>query len=153
MPPARIESPELIAIGDGVILHEHAWLGVQRRSGLPGPSLHLADKVHFQRFVKVVCFGSIRIGEQVVLSERVYVSDVEYEPGHAEVLPGRRPLTDPQPISIGDRAFVGVGAIIKPGITIGELAYVGAGAIVTEDVPPRTLVVGAPARPVRRWDV
>src|SRR6201990_892420 len=46
-------------------------------------------------------------------------------------------------------ARVGGGAIICPGVEIGEEAFVGAGAVVTKDVPPRTLVVGSPARKLR----
>jgi acetyltransferase-like isoleucine patch superfamily enzyme len=49
-------------------------------------------------------------------------------------------------------ARVGGGAILCPGVEIGEEAFVGAGAVVTRDVPPRTLVVGVPAREVREVD-
>jgi UDP-2-acetamido-3-amino-2,3-dideoxy-glucuronate N-acetyltransferase len=44
---------------------------------------------------------------------------------------------------------VGGGSTICPGIEIGEEAFVAAGAVVTSDVPPRTVVMGVPARPVR----
>ena len=46
-------------------------------------------------------------------------------------------------------ARVGGGAILLPGIEVGEEAFVGAGAVVTKDVPPRTVVVGNPARVLR----
>jgi len=46
-------------------------------------------------------------------------------------------------------ARVGGGAILCPGVEIGEEAFVGAGAVVTKDVPPRTVVVGSPARVLR----
>jgi acetyltransferase-like isoleucine patch superfamily enzyme len=46
-------------------------------------------------------------------------------------------------------ARVGGGAILCPGVEIGEEAFVGAGAVVTKDVPPRTVVVGNPARVLR----
>ena len=46
-------------------------------------------------------------------------------------------------------ARVGGGAVLCPGIEIGEEAFVGAGAVVTKDVPPRTIVVGNPARVLR----
>ncbi len=46
-------------------------------------------------------------------------------------------------------ARIGGGAVLCPGIEIGEEAFVGAGAVVVGDVPPRTLVVGNPARRLR----
>ena len=45
-------------------------------------------------------------------------------------------------------ASIGGGATILPGITIGAGAAVGAGAVVVEDVAPKTLVVGVPARAI-----
>ena len=46
-------------------------------------------------------------------------------------------------------ARVGGGAVLCPAVEIGEEAFVGAGAVVTKDVPPRTVVVGSPARAIR----
>ena len=46
-------------------------------------------------------------------------------------------------------ARVGGGAILCPGIEVGAEGFVGAGAVVTKDVPPRSVVVGNPARVLR----
>src|SRR4051794_32136462 len=48
------------------------------------------------------------------------------------------------------RASIGSHATILCGLTIGEGAIIGAGAVVTHDVPPSAVVVGMPARAVRR---
>jgi acetyltransferase-like isoleucine patch superfamily enzyme len=45
---------------------------------------------------------------------------------------------------------IGGGAVLLPGIEIGEEAFVAAGAVVTNDVAPRALVMGVPARVVRQ---
>ena len=52
------------------------------------------------------------------------------------------------PTVVKKRASIGAGAIIVCGVTIGEGAMVGAGSVVTKDVPPNTLVVGNPAKPI-----
>jgi len=51
---------------------------------------------------------------------------------------------------IGDGAWIGLRAMILPGVTIGEGAIVASGAIVTKNVPPYTIVAGNPAAPVRK---
>jgi len=55
---------------------------------------------------------------------------------------------------VGDGALIGIGAVVLDGARVGDGALVGAGAVVTPGarVPDRTLVLGAPARPVRTLD-
>lgn len=50
------------------------------------------------------------------------------------------------PVTIGERAMIGAGAIVLPGVTIGHDARVAANSLVTENVPPETTVAGVPAR-------
>lgn len=49
-------------------------------------------------------------------------------------------------------AAIGSNATILPGITIGEFALIGAGSVVTKDVPPRSIVVGNPAKVIKTID-
>ena len=50
-------------------------------------------------------------------------------------------------VQVGEGTLVGAGAVILPGCSVGAWAIIGAGAVVTGDVPDRTVVRGAPARP------
>jgi acetyltransferase-like isoleucine patch superfamily enzyme len=54
-----------------------------------------------------------------------------------------------RPVRIGDRCFVGGNAVVMPGVTIGDESIVAAGAVVFDDVPPRSIVAGNPARVIR----
>lgn len=51
---------------------------------------------------------------------------------------------------VKDGALIGANATIMAGVTIGERAVVAAGSVVTKDVPPGMVVMGVPARVVRR---
>jgi acetyltransferase-like isoleucine patch superfamily enzyme len=147
VPPTRIEGTEFIDMGAGVMIHEHVWLLAQRRPHLPPPTLRIGDKCHLNRFVKIVSLGSVQLGEGVLVGDRVYISDVEYLPWGEDA--DSRPMTEPKPVVIHDRALLGVAVVVKPGVTIGAEAYIGAGAVIEEDVPEGGLVVGNPARLIR----
>jgi acetyltransferase-like isoleucine patch superfamily enzyme len=54
------------------------------------------------------------------------------------------------PVVVEDDVWVGVDAIVLPGVTVGRGAVVGAGSVVTRDVDPYTIVAGAPARVLRK---
>jgi maltose O-acetyltransferase len=54
------------------------------------------------------------------------------------------------PIVVEDNVWIGGGAILLPGIRVGRNAVVGAGAVVTHDAEADTVVVGNPARAIRK---
>lgn len=51
---------------------------------------------------------------------------------------------------IGNDVWVGVGAIIMGGVKIGDGSVIGSGAVVTKDVDPYTIVIGVPAKPLKK---
>ena len=51
-------------------------------------------------------------------------------------------------VEIGERAMIGAGAVILPGVRIGADARVGANSVVTRDVPAGATVAGIPAEPI-----
>nr|WP_321481565.1 CatB-related O-acetyltransferase [uncultured Cohaesibacter sp.] len=51
---------------------------------------------------------------------------------------------------VGHDVWIGRNATIMPGVTIGSGVIIGSGAVVASDVPDYTIVVGNPARPVRK---
>ena len=55
-------------------------------------------------------------------------------------------------VHVGERAMIGAGAVVLPGVRIGAGAQVAANSLVDDDVPPGATVAGVPARPVERDD-
>jgi len=51
-------------------------------------------------------------------------------------------------VVVGERAMIGAGVVVLPGVRVGEGAQVAANSLVAEDVEPDTTVAGVPAEPV-----
>ncbi|WP_309121646.1 acetyltransferase [Paenibacillus sp.] len=86
------------------------------------------------------------VGDHAIVNSGAIVEHDSVVKGYAHIAPG---ATLTGGVKAGMGAFVGAGAAVIPGKSIGDWATVGAGATVIHDVPPRTTVVGAPARIVK----
>ena len=151
VPPARVSHPEFITIGDEVVLHEHAWLAVYDAHDDIVPNLSIGSRTRIGRFAHIACVGDVHIGEDVLTADMIFIGDTHH--GFTDAAPiSRQPMAAPKPVVIDRGAFLGIRSTVLEGVTIGENAYVAAGAVVTTDVPPRTVVAGNPAHPVKQWD-
>jgi acetyltransferase-like isoleucine patch superfamily enzyme len=88
--------------------------------------------------------GGIIIEDDVLIGPKVSVI-TESHP----LDPSERKALLVKPVVIKRNAWIGVGAIILPGVTVGENAVVAAGAVVSKDVPANTIVAGVPAKVVK----
>jgi acetyltransferase-like isoleucine patch superfamily enzyme len=104
--------------------------------------------------------NDVRIGARVRVQTDVYLTAYSEVEDDVFVGPGAVTTND-STMSRHDRSYqlrgarlrracrVGGAAVLVPGVEVGEEAFVAAGAVVTRDVPPRAVVMGAPARVVR----
>lgn len=93
--------------------------------------------------------GGITMGNHVLIGSNVTISSGRHP------IEGRHPPvfsreTIPLPIIIEDDVWIGAGAVIMPGITLRKGTVVGANAVVTKDTDEYAIVVGVPARIVRK---
>lgn len=87
----------------------------------------------------VYVWDGLRIGNDVFIGPNVTFTNDKFP--RSKVYPETF-----LPTVIHDKASIGGGAVILPGVTIGMGAMVGAGAVVTKSVPPYAIVTGSPAR-------
>jgi acetyltransferase-like isoleucine patch superfamily enzyme len=115
---------------------------------IAGPqNISLGSRVNLnERVVLQSCDGAaISIGDHVTLSYGAMILTGGYD--QTKGIESR--VHQSSAVVVEDRAWIGAGAIILPGVTVGRGAVVAAGAVVAQDVAPETLVAGVPARFVK----
>ena len=105
--------------------------------------------------------GDVIIGDRVTVKSGVFLWDGTRIEDDVFIGPNATFTNDLMPrskvypeafsgITVRRGASIGANATLLPGITIGEYAMVGAGAVVTKDVEPHSVVIGNPARVIRK---
>lgn len=108
--------------------------------------LQIGDNSCIHQFTHIFASGGVTIGRNVMISVNCSISSVTHPLCATDRW--RQPLIL-RPVSIADDAWIGMGAVILPGVNIGTGAIVGAGAVVTRDVPAGTVVASDPARVIK----
>ena len=104
-----------------------------------GCQMKIGKGVFINHSLTCMAAGGITIDDGVMIGPNVRIVTDNHDFANRMVLRCK-------PVHIGRNAWIGVGAIILPGVTIGENAVVAAGAVVTKDVAPNTIVGGNPAK-------
>ncbi len=138
-------------IGPGVALSAGLWEGEDLRPASGSWVVRIGGGCNVGRLSSIAGRTGIDIGHHVTIGPGVFITDHNHDYGDPRV-PVMRQWIVEDPVVIGAGSWLGVGSVILPGTTLGENVVVAAGAVVRGDVPPRTVVAGAPARVVRRWD-
>jgi acetyltransferase-like isoleucine patch superfamily enzyme len=147
--PVRLAGERHIAIGADVFVGAGSWLQTLGDDE-PGVKLELGDGTSIAGNCVLSAAHSVRLGRKVLLARNVYISDHIHAYGDPELPVLEQGIEQIEPVAIGDGAWLGQNVVVCPGVRIGAGAVIGANAVVTEDVPERSLAVGAPARVVRR---
>jgi len=109
-----------------------------------GRFIHIGKNVFINHACSFLDMGGITIEDGALIGPRVNLV-TENHP----LDPDQRSAMLTKPIRVKQKAWIGAGATILPGVTIGRNAVVAAGAIVSKDVPDNTIVGGVPAKLIK----
>lgn len=127
-----------------------------------GSGISIGNNTYIGKGSIIRSANRIEIGNNVLIAHNVTVIDtdshefdyLERAEGYLKILKfGHSYQQDKiltSPIIINDYAWISYNVSILKGVTIGKGAIVGAGAVVTKDVPDFTVVVGNPARVIKK---
>ena len=133
------------------------WASVIERSVVEdrvtiGPFSHLRPGAHVGPRSEIGNYAEIknsRLGEHVRQHHMSYLGDAQVGRDTnvgAGTITANYDGARKHPTTIGERVFLGVDTMLRAPVTLGDDAKTGAGAVVTRDVPPGMLAVGVPAR-------
>jgi acetyltransferase-like isoleucine patch superfamily enzyme len=126
----EVQTETSVIIGDGTSVQRRSTINGTTRLGrgcILAPNVFISSGTHPFRFIP-----HLHIREQ----ERQMSADAT---DHA---------TLDRPVWVQDDCWLGTNAVVLPGVIIGKGSIVGANAVVTKDIPPYSVVAGAPARVV-----
>lgn len=155
-PLARTSLGSVIAIGNPFGVKRTEYTKILENLGIK--SLSFADatakirgNVKYGKGLQImpgatIC-NDVTIGDNCIINtnaliEHDCVLKNEIEIGPGAILTGR--------VLVNSNVWIGAGATVLPRLTIGENSIVGAGAVVTKDVPSNVVVVGSPAKVMRK---
>ena len=141
----RIDNQGTLRIGAGTLLRS-VNVPVELAVG-PGAILDIGEGCSINYGVSVGAMKSVRIGNRVRIGPYAMIIDTEFHGVY-----DRSTMPEPRPIVLEDDVWVGAKSSILPGVTIGRGSIIGVGSVVGADVPPFTVMVGVPARPVKKLD-
>lgn len=110
-----------------------------------GKNITIGKNVFFNTGCSFQDRGGITIGDGTLIGMNVTIATLN----HGLPLETRN-TTYPSPVVIGKNVWIGSNATILPGVTIGDNSVVAAGAVITKDVPENTVVVGVPAKVIKK---
>ena len=136
-----------LRLGPHVLFEPNVWLTA------PAPARITIGAGSFLNMnVMVAAVELVEIGEHCMFANGCFVTDGNHRFDDPFTPVPWQGFTTKGPTRIGDNVWCGANVVVTGGVTIGERCVIGANSVVTQDLPPYSVAVGAPAKVVRTWE-
>ncbi len=144
--PALLEALDegRLTIGEGTLLEPGCWLTLA-----PEGRIEIGAGCFLNRNTMVAAFESVRIGDHTMFANGCFVGDADHRFDDRRTPITQQGFTSKGPVAIGANCWFGVNCVVTSGVTIGERCVIAANSVVNSDIPPGSIVAGAPAKVVK----
>ena len=147
----RIDGRKNIFIGSNTSFQNGLWLYSANSDDLRLPVIEIGDGCSFGYNNHIASIKSVKIGNNVLTANNVYISDNihEYKDISKPII--HQKIRFKGLVEIGPGSWIGENVSII-GASIGKNSVIGANSVVTQDIPDYSVAVGVPAQIVKRFD-
>ena len=146
--PIFIGNFKRIFIGKKVRIMPNARIEVVDKNS----SIVFEDNISIAQNLHIISGGNqeLRICKNTTFSANVFITNVdhEYQDIDVHIMEQKHIISETK---IGENCFIGYGAVIQAGTILGKQCIVGANAVVRGHFPDYCVMVGVPAKIVKKW--
>lgn len=139
-----IQNAGTMSIGDRVRLV--STIATLELVAEPSATLEIGESAFINYGSSIAATQLVRIGPRCTIGTYVIMMDNDYHRLEPEWRDERPPSA---PIILEENVWLGARVIVLRGVTIGTGSVIGAGSVVVQDIPPRSVAAGVPARVIR----
>lgn len=155
----RIKSPIIftnkkIRIGKNSIIGYHARIEEVSSYNQDNfePSIEIGENVRIEQNLHLTCANHISIGNNTAISANVTITDIHHLYLNPEI-PIENQGIEVKKVIIGKNCKIYNNSVILPGVIIGDHVTIGANSVVNVNIPDFSVVVGSPAKVVKKYNV
>lgn len=146
--------PQYVYLGSNVEINDCCWISLDVNAQCDGdvlckPKVRIGSGSYIGRFATIACMHEVTIGNDVLISDRVFIGDCYHGFDCTDLPIKDQSLYSTGAVVIDDGAWIGIGVSIMPNVHIGKNAVIGANSVVKCDVPAYHVAAGVPARIIR----
>lgn len=136
-----------IVLEDGVTVRPYAQIWSGEGTVRIGRGSEIGERC------RISIANSLEIGEKVLLSPNVYITDCDHEYRNVDIPVIEQGIVQKgQKVSIGEGSYIGINAVIVGNVKIGKHCVIGANSIVNKDVPDFCVAVGCPVKIIKSYN-
>lgn len=141
-----------VRIGHHTIIGESTWINVNQRDGL-SPAVIIGDNCFIARRNFFSTGARIAIGDYCLTGPDCHFIGAGHDFSSPLTPVALREVKPDGVMEVGANCWFGSSVIVMKNVHIGFGCVLGAGAVITRSCPPFSLLVGSPARVIKRFDV